>query len=108
METNPLDERLPERLKREEIKELFRGGTFRRGKVLTILYKKGRGKVAFTIKRGKLKAHERNRIKRLLREAYRKNKILFKGFDVVLIGNKNMLKYKSFEVEKELIKTWKC
>ena len=107
MEINSLDQKLPRRLKKDEIQELFRTGIFKKGKILTILYKKGKGKVAFTCKKENLKAHDRNRIKRLLREAYRKNKTLFKDFDVVLIGNKNMLKYKSFDVERELIKTWK-
>ncbi len=107
MEVNSLDEKLPERLKKDEIDKIFKEGKFKKGKILTILYRKGEGKVAFTCKRENLKAHERNRIKRLLREAYRKNKVLFKGFDVVLIGNKDMLKYKSFDVERELLETWK-
>ncbi len=106
MEIERLDEKLPERLKNTEIQEILRKGKVKRGKNLTIFYIKGEGKVAFAVKREVKKACKRNRIKRLLKEAYRKNKIHFKNYNVVLIGYKDILKYKSYDVEKELLKTW--
>ncbi|MEN3046294.1 MAG: ribonuclease P protein component [Candidatus Hydrothermales bacterium] len=106
METNSLDYKLPKRLKKDEIKEVFESGEFKRGNMITLVYKKGEGKVAFTSKKENLKAHDRNRIKRILREIFRKNRHLFKGFDVVLIGNSKILNTHINEVEKELRELW--
>ncbi|MEO0279327.1 MAG: ribonuclease P protein component [candidate division WOR-3 bacterium] len=106
METFAINFKLPERLKKEEINEIFQKGEFKKGKMLLVFYRKGKGKVAFTVKKEKLKAHDRNRIKRLLREVFRRNKLLFKGYDVVIIGKSEILNSKFTELEKEIKEIW--
>lgn len=106
MEIDTLNFKLPERLKRDEINEIFKEGEFKKGKILTIIYRNGKGRVAFTVKREKLKAHDRNRIKRLLREVYRRNKTLFKEYDIVIIGKSEILNSDIKEVEMELKEIW--
>ncbi|MEN3043997.1 MAG: ribonuclease P protein component [Candidatus Hydrothermales bacterium] len=106
MEINGIDYKLPQRLKKDEIRDIFETGEFKKGKMILVAYKKGQGKVAFSSKRKKLKAHDRNRIKRILREIFRRNKLLFKGYDVVLIGNSKILNTHINDIEKELVELW--
>lgn len=70
--------------KKTEIKELFSDGKRLNFKNLVIIYKPDLcSKVGFFAS-GKLKgAVKRNRVKRILREAYRMNKEIFMGFKVI-------------------------
>jgi ribonuclease P protein component len=72
-----------------EIKEIFKSGHFIRTKYLSMHYLASDDeKVAFVISKRAGKAHRRNRIKRWLREIYRKNKQHFVGIRVIFYVKK--------------------
>ncbi len=114
-----------ERLKKNsEILKVLRGGNKLRGTLLSLYYKErpplssltqstGRSKSALpqnsrlgivVSKRVLKKAHERNRIKRLVREVFRLHKHgLNKPFDLMVRLNKPLVSPSLNEIQKELI-----
>jgi ribonuclease P protein component len=75
-----------------------------------IIYNKnflGYTRIGITIKRKFGKAHKRNKLKRYIREIYRRNKSLFpQGYDIVFLPRKNLSKdfdNLSFEDIKNII-----
>ncbi|MEO0139731.1 MAG: ribonuclease P protein component [candidate division WOR-3 bacterium] len=58
----------------------------------------GEKRVLFAVERGVRKAVKRNRIKRLLREYYRKNKERFATGIWIFIGKAKLLELKSYQI----------
>ena len=72
-----------------DIKDIFKNGHFIRTKYLSLHYlASDHEKVAFVISRRAGKAHRRNKIKRWLREIYRKNKQHFIGIRIIFYVKK--------------------
>lgn len=72
--------------RRLEIKEIFDSGVFDRRRGLTLICKESeQSMVGFFVSKRCGKAHERNHIKRWLREIYRCNKNHFEGFKVIFL-----------------------
>jgi ribonuclease P protein component len=75
--------------RRLEITHIFDTGTFDRRQGLTLIFKESeQSMVGFFVSKRSGKAHERNKIKRWLREIYRCNKSHFKGFTVIFLVQK--------------------
>jgi ribonuclease P protein component len=104
------DEKFPKKehlVKTKDFRRAYREGTsFRRGSLVLYLVPNNTGinRVGFVVGSGNVKlANRRNRIKRLLREAYRKNKKALKsGFDMVLVAKKDPGKHVSY-MEAEVL-----
>lgn len=103
-------------LKREErlhkhfqIERVYKEGRVFSGRIIRLVMLANglpRKRVGFAVskKRVRLSTH-RNRVKRLLREAYRHNKYRIKqGFDIVLVAHKTPPDLKLQEIEKELLR----
>jgi ribonuclease P protein component len=77
----------------QQISAIFQNGRFYRGQWFDIVYAGGSCRqVAFTVTKRIRKAVARNRIKRMLREAYRLEKENFRtAAQLVLIGHENIL-----------------
>lgn len=88
-----------------EFKEVFEKGTRIRTPHFNVLYSPnnlGFPRIGVIVgKKTSLNAVGRNRIKRIVREVFRKNKASFDSFDVVIIAKKNCkgLTYKNAEEE---------
>jgi ribonuclease P protein component len=78
----------------QQISAIFQNGRFYRGQWFDIVYSAGASRqVAFAVTKRIRKAVARNRIKRMLREAYRLEKENFRApAQLVLIGHENMLR----------------
>lgn len=73
-----------ERLKRQEVKQLFAKGNKFHCRQLTIIYLRSKKQaVGFVASRKVGCAVERNRVKRIIREAYRMNKEIFRELQVI-------------------------
>ena len=92
-----------ERLKTQELKEVFKGGERHRDRFLTLIVLRketGPGKAGFIVRKSKNSAVERNRCKRIMREIYRLNKHRINGhFWIVLIltRQKEKLRFSALE-----------
>ena len=70
--------------KKIEIETVLHSGKRIPGKIFnTFIYSSGRTRVAFLVSKKIGNAVQRNRMKRLLREAYRLNRVLFEGEEVI-------------------------
>lgn len=76
-----------------DITALFQAGRFVRGRWFDLVYSTGdRRQVAFAVTQKVKNAVQRNRIKRLMREAYRLEKSRFReDVQFILIGHENIL-----------------
>jgi ribonuclease P protein component len=89
-----------------EISAIFQDGKFQRGLWFDIAYSRGTNRqVAFAATKRIRKAVERNRIKRLLREAYRLEKEIFPvQLQLILIGHENILQVHVNDLREEMRK----
>jgi|WetSurMetagenome_2_1015567.scaffolds.fasta_scaffold1613594_1 ribonuclease P protein component len=106
------DEKLPKAevlRKKTDFNEVFEKGRSWNGKILKCLYaKSNRRMVGFVVSRRYGNAVQRNRAKRLMREAYRKNRHGISGFFVVLMPRDGLRKAKGQDVESEFRRFLSC
>jgi len=104
-EVERTDQRLPKSeiiRKKTDFNEVFEKGRVWNGKILKCLYtKSNRRMVGFVVSRRFGNAVARNRAKRLLREAYRKNRIRMGDFLIVIMPKNAFKNIRSPEVESE-------
>lgn len=97
-----LDQKLPKKEILKNLDFVFKEGRFFKGNNVVVYHiDSEERKFGVAVSRSVKKKVERNRLKRLVKEVYRKNKELFKGVNVFLV-KKEGLSYQ--EVEKELKK----
>ncbi|GAW93649.1 ribonuclease P protein component [Calderihabitans maritimus] len=101
----PKDRRLR---KRADFRKVYQHGRSLAGRYLVVYYLnsgKNKTRFGFSISKKIGKAHERNRIKRTLREVCRKNLRQFKeGFDIIFIARSKIKGINYHGVEKDLLK----
>lgn len=116
MDAKPKDVSRPQKLRKSsrlKKKSDFRFAKFRRLKskhFLVVLGNNGKGRLGISLSKRILKsAVARNRVRRLLREVFRKNLESFDGFDVNVLGqlelSKNWKTLSYSEVEQEILRT---
>ena len=93
-------------LKSREFRFLQRRGARTHGEYLSVVAKHRRGdgfRVGLTVSKKVGRAHERNLVKRRLREIVRRNKVWFEGYDVVLIAkpDANQMGYRELFADLE-------
>ncbi len=92
MSDSVLDNTLPKDIilrSKLEVTDLFDSGTFDRRKSVTLIFKESeQTMVGFFVSKRCGKAHDRNKIKRWLREIYRCNKNQFIGFKLIFLVNR--------------------
>nr|MBU1328309.1 ribonuclease P protein component [Candidatus Omnitrophota bacterium] len=100
--------------KNRSIKTVLDNGICHKSKSINVYILKSQGvdinKAAFICKKvlHQKKAVLRNRVRRILREAYRKTKfILPAGYDIVIVGTKITQDTLSREIERELLDVFK-
>ncbi len=94
------------RLKRRtDFKRVYESGTKRVGRYFTIfILPTGKeGRIGIVVSRRFGKAVERNRIKRLIREAYRLNRVKFAGMDIVVIPRESCRGKDGRAIERALL-----
>lgn len=86
------DNSLPKSLvlrSKKDIREIFENGTYKRLKIVTLVYMKTElQKAGFFVTKRHGNAVRRNKVKRWLREIYRTNKDKFSGYSIVFLVNK--------------------
>lgn len=106
------DEKLPKSeiiRKKADFNEVFEKGRSWNGQILKCLYaKSNRRMVGFVVSRRFGNAVHRNRAKRMMREAWRKNRHGIGGYLVVLMPRSGMKKAGGLEVESELRRFLSC
>jgi ribonuclease P protein component len=107
--------RLPSRCRLKtgrEFDSVFRGGKRLAGRYLTIVYRSAGDaptprRVGFVTPKKLGKAHDRNRLRRWLREAYRRHRAeLMKDFEMILLGKSAGLGAGYNAIETEMRKLW--
>jgi ribonuclease P protein component len=90
----------------QAISAIFQNGRFQRGRWFDIAFTTGANRqVVFAATKRIRKAVERNRLKRLLREAYRLEKHNFhEPLQLVLIGHENILQARLDDLRQEIRK----
>ncbi len=106
------DEKLPKSeiiRKKSDFNEVFEKGRSWNGQILKCLYaKSNRRMVGFVVSRRFGNAVHRNRAKRMMREAWRRNRNEIGGFIVVLMPRSGMKKAGGLEVEAEFRRFLSC
>ena len=106
------DEKLPKSeiiRKKSDFNEVFEKGRSWNGQILKCLYaKSNRRMVGFVVSRRFGNAVHRNRAKRLMREAYRRNRHGISAYYVVLMPRNGMKKAGGLEVESEFRRFLSC
>jgi ribonuclease P protein component len=101
------DERLPKKeilRKRDDIRDLFKSGKKYGATHLRFFYKHAElRQVGFTVPKRFGNAVHRNRIKRLMREAYRKNKHRLGPYKMVILAREDARSVKLKDLENELV-----
>ena len=106
-----LRQRFPgkERLGREEFKRVFSEGKRCGNVILTIYFLKQKtGKAGFVVRRAVRPVVRRNRLKRLLREIYRRNKVnVPEHFALVVVAGEKASELSFREIEASFLKLLK-
>jgi len=88
-----------------EFRRVFRRGTRLEGRLFALIaaeHPEGPSRLGLAAGRGVGRAKKRNRAKRLLREAFRRNKRLLRtSFDIVLIPKREIVMCTQSEVDRE-------
>ena len=104
-DTNHTDQRLPKKEiihKRKEFTEIFQQGKYWRGKYLNFFFVKGeKRQIGFTVPKKLGKAVQRNHLKRLMREVYRKHRQEIGTYRIVVLAKKDAGGVKLLDVEND-------
>ncbi len=89
-----------------QFREVFKKGRILRGKYLTLFYRKGRErKIGFVLKRDLKGAVKRNKVKRRLREIYRKEKRrIDPRVEIIVLTDKRTEKVDYHQVKEDLLR----
>ena len=99
--------------KRRDFDRVFQGGRRLTGRFQVVVYrsageKGSRGRIGFVTAKKLGKAHDRNRLRRWLREAYRRHRAeLAKDFEMILLGRAAAVSAGYASIESELCKLWR-
>lgn len=93
--------------KKKDFLSIYKDGKRHRGKVFNLIYLSnnlGYSRLAIVVSRKVGNSVERNKIKRNMRELFRKNKDLFKMHaDMIIIPNKGILDISRSDLQKEYL-----
>ena len=104
-DTNYSDQRLPKKeiiRKRKEFSEIFQQGEHWRGKYLNFFFAESESRqIGFTVPKKLGKAVQRNRIKRLLREVYRRHRHEIGTYKIVVLARREAVGITLWDVEED-------
>lgn len=90
--------------KKAEIQEVMREGKTYVSREMVVYVKRGGKSVGFAAGKRYWKAHERNRLKRMMREGYRKIRQELQDVKLVLVARRGMEGLKSQQVEEIMLR----
>jgi len=95
---------------RADLGRVYRSGRARSGALFSLrfLAREGEGRLGITIPRRWGSAVERNRVKRLLREAFRRHRAEFAGVDLVVQPYESCKGRRADEVERALVEEFRA